>query len=170
MFCKTITSNAKTSTVVGAVIVTALSISGATAAQDDAAAALSASLQRQAAIEGVWNSNVTLKTCDLGIEVGTLRATNLFARDGSIVATSTVARDPSLGQWRRVGERKFVAKSRFFRYGPGGIFEGVQQVTRRITMARNGKSFTGEVLVEMFDLSDTLFRTSCGTEAATRVY
>jgi hypothetical protein len=95
---------------------------------------------------------------------------NLFGLDGSLVATSTVAPSPSLGVWRHLDGQIYRAKFRFFRYGSGGVFEGVQQVTRRIKMADNGNAFTSKVSIEMFDLSDTVFNTLCGNETATRVF
>lgn len=123
------------------------------------------------AIEGVWDSTVTLRSCqNPAIVIANFRALNQFNRHGSLVATSQVAPPPSLGHWEWLGGRSFRATFRFQRFGAGGVFEGTTQVIREIQLAADGNSFTGVVATELYDLSDTLFARGCGAEAARRVY
>ena len=139
------------------------------AASVTASAAGTASVPQ--AIEGVWDSTVTLRSCqNPAIVFASFRALNQFNRHGSLVATSQVAQPPSLGKWEWLGGRSFRATFRFQRFGAGGVFEGTTQVTREIALAADGTSFTGVVATELFDLSDTLFQRGCGVEAARRLY
>lgn len=125
----------------------------------------------QAAVEGVWDSTVTLRSCqNPAIVIAQFRALNQFDRHGSLVATSQIAQPPSLGHWEWLGGRSFRAQFRFQRFGAGGVFEGTTQVTREIQLAADGNSFTSTVATELFDLTNTLFASGCGTESATRVY
>ncbi len=138
----------------------------AVAAQVDRVASI-----RQTAIEGVWDSTVTLTSCpDPSVVIARFRALNQFNRHGSLIATSQAAPPPSLGRWEWLGGRHFRATFRFQRFGAGGVFEGTTQVTREIRLAPDGNSFTGVVATELFDLTDTPFAKGCGEEAARRLY
>jgi len=121
-------------------------------------------------IEGVWDSTVTLQVCGGGPVLRTFRALNLFEDDGALVATSEAVPPPSLGRWRWLGGRTYRAQFQFMRLGAGGVFEGMTRVTRHIQMAADGKSFTGVVSTQMFDVTDTLFAEGCGKESAARVF
>lgn len=126
---------------------------------------------REAAIEGVWDSTVTLTPCqNSSIVLARFRALNQFSRHGSLIATSQVAQPPSLGRWQWLGGRSYRASFRLQRFGAGGVFEGLTQVTRVIQLAADGRSFSGVVATELFDLSDTVFMKGCGLETATRIY
>ena len=121
-------------------------------------------------IEGVWDSTVTLQACGSGITLRTFRALNSFDLDGGLVATSEVAPPPSLGRWRWTGGRSFKAQFQYMRLGAGGVFEGMTRVTRVIQMGPDGKTFTGVVSTQLFDIADTVIAEGCGKEAATRVF
>lgn len=126
---------------------------------------------RPIAIQGVWDSTVTLSPCtNPSVVLARFRALNQFNAHGSLIATSQVAQPPSLGMWEWLGGGHFRAKFRFQRFGAGGVFEGLTQVTREIQLAPDGNSFTGVVATELFDLTDTLFAQGCGSETAKRLY
>ena len=49
-------------------------------------------------IEGVWNVNVTIRDCQRGDVIRSVRALNLFIQDGSLIETAVnVLRTPSVG-------------------------------------------------------------------------
>jgi hypothetical protein len=121
-------------------------------------------------ITGVWDSTVTLHGCGGGPVIRSFRALNLFEHDGGLVATSEVAPPPSLGRWKWTGGRRFRAQFQFMRFGAGGVFEGMNRVSRSIELAADGKSFTSVVSIQMFDITDTLFAQGCARESATRVF
>jgi hypothetical protein len=123
------------------------------------------------AIQGVWDSTVTLASClDPAIVLVSFRALNQFNPHGSLIATSQIAPPPSLGAWEWLGGQRYRAKFRFQRFGVGGVFEGMTQVSREIQLGADRRSFTSVVATELFDLTDTLFARGCGRETAKRVY
>jgi hypothetical protein len=121
-------------------------------------------------IEGVWDSTVTLQACGSNVTLRSFRALNSFEVTGALVATSEVAPPPSLGRWRWLGGRSFKAQFQYLRLGASGVFEGMTRVTRVIELAPDGRSFTGVVSTQLFDVADTVFAEGCGKEAATRVF
>lgn len=126
--------------------------------------------RHRAAIEGVWDTTVTVLTCDTKIILRTFRGTNLFEEDGSNVATSVAAPTPTLGRWRFLGGRRFFAIGRFFRYDPAGTFLGWTQLSRTIEMKPDESVFTSTVKIEQFDIFDNAVGESCGTEISKRIY
>jgi len=126
--------------------------------------------QQGPALEGVWDSTVTLTVCGAPVEIRKFRALNLFEHDGALVATSEVAPPPSLGKWRWLGGRKYRAQFRFQRFGSGGVFEGITQVTREINMAKSGDAFTSVVSTRLFDVYDNPIGEGCGKEVAVRAF
>jgi hypothetical protein len=123
------------------------------------------------AIQGVWDSTVTLASClDPAIVLVSFRALNKFNPQGSLIATSQIAPPPSLGKWEWLGGQRYRAKFRFQRVGVGGVFEGVTQVNRESQLAADQSSVTSGVATELVDLSATLFARGCGRESARRVY
>ncbi len=142
----------------------------AEAAAVDTLSGPSSAMHNLQGIRGVWDSTVRLAVCGGGPTLRTFRALNLFESDGSLVATSEVAQPPSLGKWRWLGGNRFRAQFRFQRFGAGGVFEGVTQVAREIRLAADGRSFTGQVATQMYDITGTVVAEGCGTEEATRVF
>ena len=125
---------------------------------------------RSAALEGVWDSTVTLLVCGQQVEIRKFRALNLFEQGGALVATSEIAPPPSLGKWRWLGGSKYRAQFRFQRFGASGVFEGITQVTREIELAKSGDAFTGVVSTRLFDVFDNLIGEGCGKEIAKRAF
>jgi len=121
-------------------------------------------------LEGVWEAQVTLRNCQTGAAVGTLRGMTTFIRGGSTVGTNANPNPPiSFGRWQYLGRRRYIDVERFFRYNPDGSFAGVQRITRNITLSRDGDNFTGTISGEIFDANDNLIGTTCATEMTKRV-
>jgi len=54
-------------------------------------------------IEGVWITNVSIRDCQTGDVIRTVRALNLFIHDGSSTETAVnVLRTPSVGTWKHL--------------------------------------------------------------------
>jgi len=121
-------------------------------------------------LEGVWEAQVTVRVCQTGVPVGTLRGMTTFIRGGALVGTNANPNPPiSFGRWQYLGGRRYSSVERFFRYNPDGSFAGVQRLTRNFTLSRGGDQFTGTVSVEIFDANDNLIATGCATEITRRV-
>src|ERR1039458_3322401 len=67
-------------------------------------------------LEGVWNVNVTIRQCQTGGVIRTVRALNLFMHDGSFTETgANILRSPSVGGWRHDQGKIYTATFWFFR-------------------------------------------------------
>jgi hypothetical protein len=120
-------------------------------------------------IEGVWVSNVSIRDCQTGDLIRSVRALDLFIHDGSSTETAVnVLRTPSVGTWRHVEGQTYTSTFTFFRYNPDGTFASRAKVTRTIELSENGAEFTSTGKVEDFDANNVLISTSCPTETATR--
>ncbi len=121
-------------------------------------------------LEGVWEAQVTLRVCQTGVAVGTLRGMTTFIRGGALVGTNANPNPPiSLGRWQYLGGQRYSSVERFFRYNPDGSFAGVQRLTRNFTLSQDGDHFNGTISVEIFDANDNLIGTACATEVTKRV-
>jgi hypothetical protein len=143
------------------------------AAQDLTAGIAPDAVANTRRIEGLWDEYVTVTNCANGAPLVTFRATNLFASGGALTAVNSnppASNGPTLGTWWRVSHHgDFGAKMRFFRFNPDGSFAGVQQVTREIFVDPDGRTLTGTVISELFDVNDNLIATGCATEVGERV-
>jgi hypothetical protein len=124
-------------------------------------------------MEGTWDVRVTLRNCQTGAPVRTVRTLSTFNCAGTLVETGTDDTPDRLssgqGTWRHIGERHYITVSRFFRFDPGGAFAETQKITRRIELSDDGKEFLATTCVEVFDTADSLIQTSCATEKGKRL-
>jgi hypothetical protein len=120
-------------------------------------------------IEGVWATNVSIRNCQSGDVIRSVRALNLFIHDGSLTETAVnVLRTPSVGTWRHLEGHTYTSTLTFFRYNPDGTFASRAKVTRTIELNNDGREFTSTGTVEDFDANDVLISTACPTETAAR--
>jgi len=127
------------------------------------------SAEEASGMEGVWNVSVTIRQCQNGVVLRSLRSLNLFVHDGSLTETAAnILRSPSVGNWKHVHGHTYSATFRFFRYNPDGSFASTAKVTRMIELFQDDSHFTSTGTVEDFNADDVLISTSCATETATR--
>ena len=120
-------------------------------------------------IEGAWISDVSIRDCQTGEVIRTVRALNLFIHDGSSTETAVnVLRTPSVGTWKHLEGQTYASTFTFFRYNPDGTFASRAKVTRTIELSEEGNEFTTTGTVEDFDANNVLISKSCPTETATR--
>lgn len=120
-------------------------------------------------IQGVWDVSVTIRDCQSGDVIRTVRAMNLFVHDGSLTETAAnILRSPSVGTWMHAQGQTYTSTFRFFRYNPDGTFASTAKVTRTIELSDDASQFTSTGTVEDFDADGVLISTACATEAATR--
>ncbi|HEX5176043.1 MAG TPA: hypothetical protein VFV83_03385 [Chthoniobacteraceae bacterium] len=123
------------------------------------------------ALEGLWDSQVTLTDCQGGT-LAAFSAYVMFNRGGTLNSTDNLPptmHGPGLGTWQRLGGRNYSAPFQFFNFNPDGSFAGVQKISRTITLGGGGNSFTSVVTFESFDPDGNLLFAGCGTESATRL-
>lgn len=125
-------------------------------------------------IVGVWDSRVTITDPDTGATLRTFRALEMFITGGSFTDVNTESivppsRGPSVGRWEYLGNGRYAASFRFFRFTPDGTFAGTQHVSRVITLQPGAQEYTSEVSVEILDVNDNVIRNLVGAETSTRV-
>jgi hypothetical protein len=134
-----------------------------------AAARTTASADEPSHLNGLWNVNVTVRNCETGETIRTVRALNLFVHDGSMSETSSNSRrSNSLGVWRHFRDNIYTSMFEFFRYNPDGTFATTARVTRRIELSEDGTRFATTGTVEDFDAQNVRVSVGCSTEIAAR--
>ena len=108
-------------------------------------------------LDGTWMVTVTRINPPPGL-APTFKSLMSYARGGVMIETATgsipsTRRGPALGQWERIGNRRFATSMWFFRFDPvTGISVGSQRVDRTMQLSRNRESFTAVGLVQQFDV------------------
>ena len=124
-------------------------------------------------IEGVWDVRVTIRRCDTGDPIRTVRAMNMYNRGGTLTETggsSSVLRGPSFGTWHHVGGQTYAAVFRFFGFNAQGAAAGtLTKITRNIELSQDGNKFSATASFETLDTNDILIGTGCATETASRL-
>ena len=120
-------------------------------------------------LNGLWNVSVTIRSCETGELIRSVRALNLFVHDGSMSETSSNSRrSNSLGIWRHLRDNTYTSMFEFFRYNPDGTFATTARVIRRIELSRDGTQFVTTGTVEDFDAQNVRVSVGCSTETAVR--
>jgi len=123
-------------------------------------------------LEGVWESEVTMRNCQTNDAIRSFRGRTLFIRGGAAIGTNNnpqIQSSPALGQWEYLGGRRYRATFSAFRFNPDGSFAGVVRQIRNITLSQDGDQLTITVNTETFDADDRLIATGCATDTARRV-
>jgi len=123
-------------------------------------------------IEGLWNVNVELTNCDDDSVIMSFDAMGLFAAGGAFHDTNASnLRSPGFGVWRRIKGRDYEFAFRLFRFDAAGAYLGSQIVRHKLTLARDGDSYTSEGTAEFFDVDGeptTVPPPGCSRSTATR--
>jgi hypothetical protein len=125
------------------------------------------------ALEGTWQSAVSVRDCASGAELRSFNGLSVFHHGGTASATNSLppsSTSPAFGTWRRGADASSYAVTlRLFRYNLDGSFAGAQNLTRTVTLAADGKSLTGTLSIQILDPAENILQTSCGVETASRV-
>ncbi|MDQ2780781.1 MAG: hypothetical protein M3Y32_14610 [Pseudomonadota bacterium] len=124
------------------------------------------------AIEGLWQSNVTLKDCASGATVGGFRGLTLFAQGGTAQAdndTPSAGKGPAMGTWTKSATGAYTVSLRFWRYTAAGLPAGQQRLTRSITLAADGQTLTATISTEALDTADVVVLRACGVETGAKI-
>ncbi len=125
------------------------------------------------AIEGVWESSVTIKDCASGAVQRTFRGETVFHRGGTLTADNSLpvpSRSISLGVWTQDTPGGYTAKFRFLRFNPDGSLAGAQKVSRTIVLSANATTMTSTITGQVLDPAEAPVAQICGTETGVRIY
>jgi hypothetical protein len=129
------------------------------------------------AIEGLWNTAVTIRNCQNGDPILTFRAMDLFNQGGTEVDTNNAVpsamfpsvRPPGFGIWQYLGVRRFSVNIRFFLFNPDGTPAGHRRIVQDILLSENNDTWESTVATTNYDLNGNVTSTGCATASATRV-
>jgi len=124
------------------------------------------------AIEGTWESTITIRDCTSGAVLRSFKGMNTFHRGGTLSDTNnspTVTRGPGMGTWKRNPGGNYTASFRFYRYNADGTLAGSQKVTRTTAMT-DSSSTTGTISAQIIDTGENVLQTLCGSETSVRVF
>jgi hypothetical protein len=125
------------------------------------------------AIEGVWESNVTITDCTTSAVVRTFKGAGQFHRGGSLTADNSLppsTRGTAFGLWKRDAASAYTANFRFLRFNADGSLAGSQKVHRTLTLSADGNGLTGTLTGQVIDPAGTVVQSICGSEVSTRIY
>ena len=122
-------------------------------------------------LTGVWDSQVTLTDCN-GNTLVSFEAHEMYHAGGTLTSTDNTPpglQGPGFGTWKHAGRKTYTAPFQFFNFNADGSFAGTQKITRTITIAADGNSYTSVVNFGTYDPNGNLVFSGCGTEVATRL-
>ncbi len=126
-------------------------------------------------LEGSWNSQVTIRSCQTGEALRTFPAMQTYMRGGTMQEFGLSAgflRSPGHGNWSFQSEQNFgnryTSDFQFFRFNADNNFAG-KQINRRV-IEENGfrNNVTATETVEIYNPAGVLIATACATEVLTR--
>lgn len=139
---------------------------------DDAVAQTAPAAAPPDPIVGLWESVVTARDCASGAALATFRGMNMLQLGGTVSDTNaapTSTRGPGFGTWVRSGAGpQYVVTFRFFVYKPDGSFDGLQRVTRNVTLSADGNTANATSTTQRFDASGAQSASGCASDVSTR--
>ncbi len=128
--------------------------------------------QETPGIEGPWIGDVSVRDCQTGAVIRTVRELALFIHDGSFTqAGATITGSPNprtsaIGAWRHATGKTYNATFQFIGLTPVGTFATMALGTRIIEL--NDDQWTSQDTVRFLDASGNVLGTVCSTVAAVR--
>lgn len=117
-------------------------------------------------LEGAWQGTVT--TEGLGAPPP-LPILIMFAADGGLVVSGRPPGTPGFGAWARTRENTFALTFLALRFDPQGHFAGTTNVRAQANLSKDGNTYTGPGITEIFDATGKLLSTFKATTQATRI-
>ena len=123
------------------------------------------------AVEGVWESVVTVKDCTSGAVLTTFRGVSVMHRGGTMSADNSqpvATRGAAFGTWKRGTGNAYTTSFVFMNFNPDNTLAGTQKVLRNLTIAADNNSLTGTTSIKILDAAGGLLRQACATETGVR--
>ena len=124
-------------------------------------------------IEGVWESQISVRDCSTSAVIGSFRGVNVLHRGGTLTDTNggaPTSRGPGFGVWSKSADGSYAVRFRFYRYNSDGSLAGSNVITSTRQLGAGGTSFEGSTRNEVRDLAGTVLQTLCVTDVGTRVF
>jgi hypothetical protein len=97
-----------------------------------------------------------------------------FTQDGQFLGESNTTTSRSLehGEWFKIGPHEYLRSSVHFRFAPPPAeprtYIGMARITASMVLNQDGDEYTGQALVERFDVNGNLISSSTTAEAGRR--
>jgi len=125
------------------------------------------------AVEGAWDSSVTVRNCDTGAVSGTFRGLLAIHRGGTVSIDTSAPDHPLrgaiLGSWKRGTGPAWTVDASHFRYNADGTLAGTNKIRRTITLSADAGSYTATLDVRILAVDGTQLARFCPTETASRM-
>lgn len=125
------------------------------------------------AIEGAWESAVTIKDCASGVVLRTFTGENIFHRGGTLSADNSMpvpTRGLGVGVWTQAATGAYTTKFHFLRFNADGTIAGSQNVVRTIALSADARSLTSTIAAQLIDPAGNVIAPICGSEVGTRLF
>jgi hypothetical protein len=125
------------------------------------------------AIEGVWDSTITIKDCTTSAVMTTFKGAGMFHRGGTLSADNSMpppSRGAAMGTWKRGTGSNYTANLWFMRFNADGTLAGTQKVQRTLAVGADNNSLTGTLTLQIINAAGAVVQQGCGSETAVRVY
>ena len=123
------------------------------------------------AVEGVWESLITIKDCTSGAVLTTFRGVSVMHRGGTMSADNSqpvATRGAAFGVWKRGAGNAYTTNFVFMNFNPDNTLAGTQKVQRNLTIAADSNSLTGTTAIKIMDAAGVVLRQACATETGVR--
>jgi hypothetical protein len=120
-------------------------------------------------LEGTWMTgiaNATNAVPFLGLTT--------YTQDGQCLdeSNSTASRSLGHGEWFKIGPHEYFRSTVNFRFAPPPAeprtFIGLSRISAKLVLNESGDEYTGQAVIERFDINGNLTETIFGTEAGRR--
>src|SRR5215471_8099939 len=132
-----------------------------------------ASESKSRRLEGTWQVQVTLQSCQTGAVLRTAPAFLTFGQGGTLVETTTVfsssQRGPGHGFWEHTGGKTFKAVSKAFFFNADGTWAATQTLTQQIEFGDDPDVFNSTATTEIVAPNGTVILSGCATAIAHRM-
>jgi hypothetical protein len=122
-------------------------------------------------IEGVWNAQLTYRSCTTGAVLFTGQSLVAYARGGVVTTITSGAapsgRYPGLGVWRHVAGHEYQSTFKEFRYNADGTFAGKIIAVVNITHEPDD-TLTTSAVGRFYDATGAVTMTICPTGVGER--
>ncbi len=133
---------------------------------------LSAQNGIERALEGSWDTQLTIFNCRTGAVVATFPAMNTFMQGGTMeefsAGSAPLPRGPGPGVWSYNSGQSFSYVYRFYRFNADGTYAGLTRSKWQVQLSQSANTYTGIAAVELLNPAGVVVGTACANGVGTR--